>query len=55
MYLTPPTTAILAWLIFNEPLTPLIILGTILTSLGVMLVNQPLPNFLTPRRDKELK
>jgi drug/metabolite transporter (DMT)-like permease len=55
MYLTPPTTAILAWFIFNEPLTPLIILGTIVTSLGVLLVNQPLPNFLTRRRHKELK
>jgi drug/metabolite transporter (DMT)-like permease len=55
MYLTPPTTAILAWFIFNEPLTPLIILGTIVTSLGVLLVNQPLPNFLTRRHDKELK
>jgi drug/metabolite transporter (DMT)-like permease len=55
MYLTPPTTAILAWLMFNEPLTPLIILGTIVTSLGVLLVNQPLPNFLTRRYDKELK
>jgi drug/metabolite transporter (DMT)-like permease len=55
MYLTPPTTAILAWLMFNEPLTPLIILGTIVTSLGVLLVNQPLPNFLTRRYHKELK
>jgi drug/metabolite transporter (DMT)-like permease len=55
MYLTPPTTAILAWLMFNEPLTPLIILGTIVTSLGVLLVNQSLPNFLTRRYDKELK
>jgi drug/metabolite transporter (DMT)-like permease len=55
MYLTPPTTAILAWLIFNEPLTLLIILGTVVTALGVLLVNQPLPNFLRRHPDKELK
>ena len=55
MYLTPPTTAILAWLIFNEPLTLLIIMGTVVTSLGVLLVNQPLPNFLRRHPDKELK
>lgn len=43
MFLTPPTTAILAWLIFNEPLTPLIVIGTGITSFGVLLVNQRLP------------
>ncbi len=55
MYLTPPTTAILAWVFFREPLTPIIILGTVVTSLGVLLVNQSLPAFLSPRNVKDLK
>ncbi|QEI09340.1 DMT family transporter [Pigmentiphaga aceris] len=35
MYLTPATTAILAWLLFDEPLTPLMVTGMIITALGV--------------------
>ena len=55
MYLTPPTTAILAWIFFKEPLTPMIIIGTVVTSLGVLLVNQSLPSFLSFRKVKDLK
>jgi drug/metabolite transporter (DMT)-like permease len=55
MYLTPPTTAVLAWIFFREPLTPIIILGTVVTSLGVLLVNQSLPAFLSFRKVKDLK
>lgn len=40
MYLTPPTTAILGWILFNEPFTVLVGFGTLLTMLGVLIVNQ---------------
>lgn len=40
MYLTPPTTAIMGWVLFNEPLTILVGFGTLLTMLGVLIVNQ---------------
>lgn len=52
IYLTPPTTAILAWIIFNEPLTPGIIFGTFLAALGVMLVNQALPSEVIKSTEK---
>ena len=55
IYLTPPTTAILAWLFFREPLTPLIVLGTVITSLGVLLVNQPLSLQMFRRQTKVIK
>ncbi len=35
LYLTPPTTAIMAWILFNEPITLLTVTGTLLTVLGV--------------------
>ncbi len=35
MYLTPATTAVLAWLLFQEPLTPLMMAGMAVTALGV--------------------
>lgn len=38
MYLVPPCTALLAWLLFDELLTPLVLLGLALTALGVGLV-----------------
>ena len=47
MYLTPPTTAVLAWIFFKEPLTPIIVIGTIVTSLGVLIVNQSPVSFLS--------
>jgi drug/metabolite transporter (DMT)-like permease len=38
MYLVPPTTAIMAWLLFNEVITAATIAGTVLTAIGVSLV-----------------
>ncbi len=38
LYLVPPTTALMAWLLFAEPITLLTIAGTALTALGVSLV-----------------
>jgi drug/metabolite transporter (DMT)-like permease len=40
MYLTPPTTALMAWVLFNEPITWTIVLGIALTSSAVLLVNK---------------
>ena len=38
LYLVPPTTAIMAWLLFDEAITAATLLGTALTALGVSLV-----------------
>ncbi|WP_157264721.1 DMT family transporter [Azohydromonas aeria] len=38
MYLVPPCTALLAWGLFGEPLTPAVLGGMALTALGVSLV-----------------
>ncbi len=38
MYLVPPVTAFIAWVLFAEPITLITILGTLLTALGVALV-----------------
>jgi len=38
LYLVPPCTALLAWLLFDEPFTVLIVLGTVLCAIGVGLV-----------------
>jgi drug/metabolite transporter (DMT)-like permease len=38
LYLVPPTTALMAWILFSEPITGLTLLGTALTALGVGLV-----------------
>ncbi len=38
LYLVPPTTALMAWLLFGEPITAATIVGTALTALGVSLV-----------------
>ncbi len=35
LYLTPPTTAVMAWILFDEPITLLTVLGTLLTVWGV--------------------
>jgi drug/metabolite transporter (DMT)-like permease len=40
LYLTPPTTAIMAWILFDELLTPTIMLGTAVTVAGVYLVTR---------------
>jgi drug/metabolite transporter (DMT)-like permease len=53
-YLVPPTTALMAWLLFGEAITLLTVLGTALTALGVWLVvrqlGQPGPATQEPRR-----
>jgi len=38
MYLVPPTTAAIAWLLFDEQITLLTLLGTAITAVGVSLV-----------------
>jgi drug/metabolite transporter (DMT)-like permease len=55
IYLTPPTTAVLAYIFFNEPLTPMIVAGTIVTALGVLLVNQVPINLSSPNQTNDLK
>jgi drug/metabolite transporter (DMT)-like permease len=40
MYLTPPTTALMAWFLFDEPITWLIGLGIALTMGAVLMVNK---------------
>ncbi len=39
LYLTPPTTALLAWILFDEPLTLMMLGGLLLTMTAVILVN----------------
>ena len=41
MYLVPPVTALLAWLLFSEPVTWVTLLGTVVTAIGVSLVVRP--------------
>ena len=42
MYLVPPCTAVLAWLLFDEPVTALTLAGIAMTALGVgLVVRQP--------------
>ncbi len=38
LYLVPPTTALIAWVLFAEPITLTTVLGTALTAFGVALV-----------------
>jgi drug/metabolite transporter (DMT)-like permease len=38
MYLVPPTTALMAWALFGEPITAAIVAGVALTAVGVSLV-----------------
>lgn len=38
LYLVPPTTALMAWVLFGEPITVLTIAGVALTAVGVSLV-----------------
>jgi drug/metabolite transporter (DMT)-like permease len=40
MYLVPPTTAVMAWVLFDEPLTPAVLMGIFITMLGVLIINQ---------------
>jgi len=46
LYLTPPTTAAMAWLLFNEPFTAMMGIGLGLTMTGVVLVNARQQNTL---------
>ncbi len=41
MYLVPPVTALIAWLLFSEAITAVTIVGTLLTAFGVSLVVRP--------------
>jgi drug/metabolite transporter (DMT)-like permease len=41
LYLVPPTTAVMAWLLFNEPITLVTLAGIVVTALGVSLVVRP--------------
>jgi len=41
LYLVPPTTALMAWLLFGESITLATVVGTALTALGVSLVVRP--------------
>jgi drug/metabolite transporter (DMT)-like permease len=38
LYLVPPVTALMAWLLFQEPLTPVMLVGMALTAVGVSMV-----------------
>ena len=42
-YLVPPTAAVMAWVLFSEPITALTILGMAVTALGVSLVIKARP------------
>jgi len=41
MYLVPPTTAVMAWILFNEPITLVTLAGIAVTAIGVSLVVRP--------------
>jgi drug/metabolite transporter (DMT)-like permease len=41
MYLVPPVTAFVAWVLFDEPITLVTIVGTVITAVGVSLVVRP--------------
>jgi drug/metabolite transporter (DMT)-like permease len=38
MYLVPPTTALMAWVLFGEAITAATVVGTAMTAIGVALV-----------------
>ncbi|USX06854.1 DMT family transporter [Paraburkholderia fungorum] len=40
-YLVPPTTAVFAWLLFSEPISPTTVIGLVITAAGVSLVTRP--------------
>ena len=41
LYLVPPTTAVMAWILFNEPITLVTLAGIVVTAAGVSLVVRP--------------
>jgi drug/metabolite transporter (DMT)-like permease len=50
-FLVPPTTALMAWLLFDERLPPLAMVGMVVAVLGVALVNLPAAR-ASPHRDR---
>ena len=48
LYLVPPCTALMAWLLFAEPITVATIVGTAITALGVSLVVRAAKPSLSP-------
>lgn len=50
MYLVPPCTALMAWILFDEPFTLLMALGLALTAIGVALVTAATSRPLSARR-----
>ncbi|MEY4725217.1 MAG: hypothetical protein RL043_1366, partial [Pseudomonadota bacterium] len=40
LYLTPPTTAVMAYFLFDEPMTSLTMAGIVITMAGVWLVTK---------------
>jgi drug/metabolite transporter (DMT)-like permease len=38
LYLVPPTTALMAWVLFDEAITAVTVFGIVLTAIGVSLV-----------------
>jgi drug/metabolite transporter (DMT)-like permease len=41
LYLVPPTTAVMAWILFSEPITLVTLAGIAVTAAGVSLVVRP--------------
>ena len=41
LYLVPPTTAVMAWFLFGEPITWVTLIGIAVTAAGVSLVVRP--------------
>jgi drug/metabolite transporter (DMT)-like permease len=41
LYLVPPTTAVMAWVLFDEPITLVTLAGIVVTAVGVSLVVRP--------------
>lgn len=46
LYLVPPTTAVMAWILFSEPITLVTLAGIVVTATGVILVVRP-PKIVT--------
>lgn len=38
LYMTPPTTAVMAWFLFDEPITPMTVAGTAVTVVALLLI-----------------
>jgi drug/metabolite transporter (DMT)-like permease len=52
LYLVPPCTAVLAWWLFAEPLTAVVVAGMALTALGVACVLRPTALPTAPRQTR---